>query len=203
MNVYVGESFTFTVDGHEFRADIREDSGFRAPWEECAGMIDVSRVSHGYAKRAGECFLYAGSRRGHSYVYHVGEAQAKARAESWGCNEKTRAAFVAKHRREPGPREMAVLAVRDNAEYLAGWCAGIWQYVGIGVSMLDAEGEAVPGRGGSLWGVESLGDYARDEIAPELAREILAELARDQAREETEARERVYWASRGVETVEA
>lgn len=189
MSVYIGESFTFTVDGHEFRADIREDSSLGSPWKICDGNIDVTRVSHGYAKRASECFLYVGGRREYSYIYHVGKAQAKARAESWGCTDRTRVAFVAKHRREPGPREMAVLAVRDNAEYLAGWCAGIWQYVGIEVSMLDAEGEAVPGRGGSLWGVESLGDYARDEIAPELAREILAELARDQAREETEARD--------------
>lgn len=185
MSVYIGESFTFTVEGHEFRADIREDDSHGAPWENDCGMLEVQRVSHGHTKRASECFLYRGSRREYSYVYHVGESQAKARTESWGCNEKTQAAFVAEHGREPGPREMAVLAVRDNAEYLAEWCRDDWSFVGVEVSMLDAEGEAIPGRKGSLWGVESLSDYARDEVAPELAREILAELAWDQAREET------------------
>lgn len=203
MSVYVGQSFTFTVEGHEFRADIQEDSDRGAPWENCEGNIDVTRVSHGYAKRAGECFLYVGSRKEYSYIYDVRGAQGKARAESWECADKSRATFVAKHGREPGPREMAVLAVRDNAEYLREWCADDWQYVGVGVFMLDSEGETVPGREDAIWGVESRGDYAREELAPEMARGLLACLKREKAQEETEAQERVYWASRGVETVGA
>lgn len=164
MSVYPGQRIEFTHNGLAFIADIHHDDSHGAPWEECDGFFHVDRVSSGYQKRPSEVFLFKGDSRSWSYVYDIRAAIAQAVRESWGCKGGMREGETR--------RQYAARAVRETAEFLRGWCADEWGYVGVEVSRVDSEGETV-GESSSLWGVESCGDYAETEVTRELASELI------------------------------
>lgn len=165
MSVYPGQKFEFTHNGLAFVAEIHHDDSHGAPWEECDGFFHVDRVSSDYQKRPSEVFLHKGDSREWSYVYDVRAAIAQAVRESWGCKGGMREGET--------PRQYAARAVRETAEFLRGWCADEWGYVGVKVSRADSEGETV-GESSSLWGVESCGDYAETDVCAELADDVIS-----------------------------
>lgn len=177
-SVYAGESFDFEHRGRMFRASIEFDDSHGAPWEECDGFAPIERKPHGYgarygaAKRPGEVVIHDGGRNGYAYVVDLTESLAIARRDKWGISAESRAAFTIKHGRPPTPREVARLAVDENIAFSRGWCADDWCFVGVIVQMIGRDGEPV-GESESLWGVESCGAYARDDVAPELAEQII------------------------------
>ena len=164
----------FTHAGREFSIELIPDDDNGAPWENSDGNCEVTRAPHNYgteygpSKQPGEFVFHRGDCRQWSYCVNLPDCLATARADKWGIDDKTRAKFVRDNSRAPTVREVALLAVLANIEYLRGWCADDWQYVGVVVS---CEGETA-----ALWGVESFGDYIRDEVAPELADEIIPRL---------------------------
>mgnify|MGYP000157909704 CR=1 FL=1 len=203
-SVYAGETFDFSHRGREFRAVVEYDDSQEAPWNSC-GMVNVERAPSGYgrswgqAKKPGELVFHRGDQHEYSYVCNIPDALKQARAEQWGLSPESTENLVSRLGRAPTKREIAVEAVRQNIEFLRGWCANDWTYVVIGVTLLDADGEPT-GTMEYLGGVESCGDCARTEVAPGLADEILAN--RGQAWREAleEARARKYWACRDVVT---
>lgn len=205
MTVYSGDSFRFTHDGREFLATVEADDFGDAPWENDDGCVEVTRVAHDYgnswgcSKKPGEVVFHRGNRREWSYVVNIPEALARARAEQWGISDETRAEFVSKNSRQPTQREVAALAVAANVEFLRGWCADEWQYVVVAVDLIGPDGEPV-GEPEYLGGVESFGDYAKNEVCPEMAGNILYSRRQTWRKALTEARARKYWASRDVVT---
>lgn len=170
MSVYVGEEFRFTHKGAEFVGNIHADDSNPAPWEEYDGNCPVRRVASNYgtqygeSKRSGEYVFHRGNRRGYSYVVDIPECMAIAMRDGWGPAV-------------PGntPRQNARAAVLANIEYLRGWCADDWQYVGVVVTPIcKCCGTPQKEKSQSVWGVESCGDYAREECARELAEECEA-----------------------------
>lgn len=74
----------------------------------------------------------------------------------------------------PSARAYAAAAAMADFDRLRRWCAGHWCYVGVVVELCDDEGETVGGYSASLWGIESdAGDYL-EEVARELADEVIA-----------------------------
>lgn len=93
--------------------------------------------------------------------------------------------------------EIRAEAVRQDFEFLRGWANDQWHYVGVIVTLLDADDE--DGRftpidySHALWGIESEADKYLEEVAHEL----MGEAARESYREQQEAS---YWSARGVTT---
>jgi hypothetical protein len=177
-HVYVGDSWTFTHDGREFRATVHRDDDMGAPWEEHDGHCPVRRVAHDYgieygqSKAPAEYVFHRGDRREWSYCVDMQECISLALADGWGAPDEEVARFVAKHGRQPTKREEAVLAVRADLEYLRGWCADYWCWVFLEVQALDDDGEPC-GDSEYLSGLKSCsGDYIRDDVAHELASQI-------------------------------
>jgi hypothetical protein len=173
--VYIGEAWTFTHNGQSFKAKIEQDTDLGAPWEEHDGHCPVQRVAHNYgsqwgdSKKPGELVFHRGDRREYSYMVDMPECIALALADGWGAPDSDVARFVAKHGRQPTKRETAVLAVLADIEFLRGWCADDWHWVGVMVCPIGEDGEPV-GQDESVWGIDSLsGDYIRDDVAHELA----------------------------------
>lgn len=177
-SVYAGESFDFEHRGRMFRASIEFDDSSGAPWEQGDGFAPIERKPHGYgaqygaAKRPGELVIHDGGRNGYAYVVDIPDAIAIARRDAWGISQELRTAFESKHGRPPTPREVARLAIDENIAFCRGWCEDDWQFIGVIVQMIGRDGEPV-GDSESLWGVESCGGYARDDVAPELAEQII------------------------------
>ena len=72
-------------------------------------------------------------------------------------------------------RACAARAVEADFERMRGWCHDEWGWVGVVVTLLDADGNKTH-EADSLWGIESdAGDYL-DVVAGELADEIIARL---------------------------
>ena len=68
------------------------------------------------------------------------------------------------------PGERAAKAARADFEFLRGWCADEWEYVGVIVTLLDDNGEESE-VSDSIWRVETFGDY-HEETARVLADEL-------------------------------
>lgn len=159
---------TFEHRGLTFRVEFPHDEWHGAPWEECDGHGPVSDWTS-RAKRPGELILATDR---HAYRYYDFQA-AVALAKSDGWN--------AKPYDVPGETrgQRAAKAAVADFEFLRRWCNDDWCYVGVVVTLLDAEGEDVDGR--SIWGIDSGSrDYLTDtahELADELADEHAETLA--------------------------
>jgi hypothetical protein len=86
-----------------------------------------------------------------------------------------------------------VAAVERDFEMLRGWCNGEWHWVGVVVTIYDAEDDEV--WGDSVWGVEDNTDYWKT-VALEFIEAGIWGI-------EKETSERAYWEARDVETVTA
>jgi hypothetical protein len=195
MSVYVGQEFTFEREGVTFLARIHAYNDHGAPWEECDGHCAVERVSTPYygriKKKPSQVILHEGSRNEWSYLVDFAESVRIAKRDGWN---------TAPHNLRETKGQRAVRAVLADLEFLRGWCADHWQYVGITVQLCDDEGGNETDYSHALWGCESIGDYVRDEVAHKLADEIISEMRAEQKCSDTERDERSYWESRDVVT---
>ena len=86
-------------------------------------------------------------------------------------NAAIRAVYAA-HRATMTKRQYAAAAAMADYDRLRRWCNGGWHYVGVVVESLDEECDVIDSA--SIWGIESdAGDYL-DEVAQDLAAELLA-----------------------------
>lgn len=205
--VYPGQSFTMQHGGRAFRVSIEWDDTADAPWDQSDGNVSIECKPGGYGsrygsnKRPGEVVIFDSGRHGFAYVVDIPAAMAEALRDKWGIAPELRAEFERKNGRPPTRREVARMAIDENIVYLRAWCADDWTYVGVIVQMIGADGEPV-GDDASLWGVESFGTYARDDVAPELAEELIRP-RREAWREELKSARRLRELSRLAEVMAA
>lgn len=85
-------------------------------------------------------------------------------------NAAIRAVYAA-HRATMTARQYAAAAALADFDRLRRWCDNQWHYVGVIVESLDEDEDVIDSA--SLWGIESdAGDYL-DEVAQDLAAELL------------------------------
>jgi hypothetical protein len=196
MQAFDTERMTF--EGREFLVSRYYDDTNEAPWDRADGHGPVRWISDREPLAKGETVLHD-DRHGR-WVYDIAGAIQQSIREGWGRPSKETRERLALQLRKPARK---VSAIDADMSFLRGWCADDWCYIGIGVQLIGPDGE--PPREEfehALWGVESCGDYWQ-EVAGELAREILAERATVWRGALKEARARRYWASRDVMTLGA
>lgn len=141
---------TIEMHGLTFKVEHHPDYDAGAPWEnvDILGEVDDGRRS----KRPGERVINdREGRYGWRRFYDFAGAVAKARAEGMS-----------------GPD--AAEAAEREFNWIKAWCEDRWSYIGVEVTLLDAEGNATD-YSDSLWGVEDDGGYAAT-VANDLALEI-------------------------------
>lgn len=163
---------TIEHEGFTITATLHADDDADAPWDREDGHGTVSDWTT-RAKLPGELVL---SQDGRSRrFYDFAEACAVARRDGWGATGAAPGA---------SPRALAALAAWRDFERLRTWCADLWHYVGVAVTVTrDADGEAVTLTGPydhALWGIESDAGAYLAEVASDLAREAL-DAARERA----------------------
>lgn len=174
-------------DNLNLRFRTERDECHGAPWEECDGHGPVSEWTR-RDKLPGERELCAdrSSRRFYDYA----SAIALAKRDGWGLSAESLAKLTAKLGRKPTAGQVREAAVGADFEFLRGWCADEWQYVTVFVSLVDGDGEELASD--CLGGVESFGDYWREQAA-DMANELLRAHAAETA-------ERESWACRDTVT---
>lgn len=181
MTLYNGD--TFEHDGHTFRFKTERDDFGETPWERDEGCGPVSEWTT-RDKAPGEWVLTQD--RGSYRYYDAQEAMRRAKADGWGLNPDDLTKLTDRLGRTPTKGEIVAAAVRQEFDRMRRWCRDEWEYVGVIVTHGDYER--------SLWGIESdCYDYL-EEVAHELADEIIHEI-------ETEAREAAHWAAKDLATL--
>ena len=190
---------TIEINGRTFNVDIVTDDSHGAPWQEEAGHGPVTDWTRS-AKRPGEVAI--ASDRGFHRYYDFQEACQIARRDGWGWlpgrlvvdrfahsgAHKWRArverrpdlvaygrdqnvaiaTLYAMHRATMSPKAYAAGAALCDMDRMRGWCDGTWCYVGVVVTREDT------GASESLWGIESDAEDYLEEVARDLAHEIIA-----------------------------
>jgi hypothetical protein len=140
-------------DGSTATIKIEPDEHHGPPWKEYDGHGIVSDWTR-RAKKPGELIL---AEDGGLYRYYdFAESVKIARRDGWGASGSAT------------PGERAHKATMADYKYLRGWCNDLWQWVGVVVEVERPDGTREVG---SLWGIESLGDYWR-EVAADLINEL-------------------------------
>lgn len=195
------DNFNFTHNGREFVASLYVDDCNDAPWDNSDGHGVVSDWEH-RDKRPGERVLNEDGRS--KRFYDVSASMKIAKRDGWGLCDEEKANLAAKLGRPPTAGEIRAAAVEKDFEFLRGWCNDEWHYCGIGVQLLDEDGEPVGEEyEHALWGIESNADDYLKEVACELAAEICHGLDKTAAAEAKEQETRAYWEARDVMTVGA
>lgn len=170
----------FELHRLRFIAHTEYDSDHRAPWEENDGhgvVTDwiVDPEDGEYADRT-KFWVLNESGHGGARLYDVVASLEKATREQWGLSPeelaKLRTAAARQHAsdgREPAREEITRRAVQRDYEYLRGWCQDDWHYIGVVVRLDGTDIEA------SLWGIESNAEAYINEVAQELAGNIIDE----------------------------
>lgn len=186
----IGYSETKIQIGNDLAIHVKteHDQDHGAPWKECDGHGPVSEWTT-RDKGPGERILST-DRRSHRF-YDFAEAVKIAKRDNWGLAAEKLAALAAKQSHPLTAGEIAVASVEADFEYLRAWCADEWEYLGVIVSLHDADGKEIAQD--TLWGVESLGDYWKEQAA-EMANALIEA-------NEKENTERAHWEARDVETV--
>lgn len=192
----------FEHQGREFEMALFADNDNSPPWERSDGHGPVRYAEDSERLQRGETVLWE-CRRGR-YVYDLGAAILQASREKWGLDPESLETLARKCApKRPTKSQIRMAAIKKDMQYLRGWCADEWAYIGVSVRIIGPDGEPVgDDYTHALWGVESLGDY-HEEVARELAGEILHERGQQWREALREARARRYWASRDVQTVGA
>lgn len=148
-----GKTLTFSVK-------FEDDTDAGEPWANSDGHGTVTEWER-RDKKPGELVL--NSDRGSKRFYDFAGACRTALAEGWDAAPYNDGSET--------KRQQAAKAARADYEYLREWCADLWHYVGVIVTLLDDEGEETEVRD-SVWSVE-----ARDGFHHEQARLLADELA--------------------------
>jgi hypothetical protein len=146
------DSITATHKGLTFRVDHLHDDTSEAPWDRMDSLGTVSDWES-RSKAPGELIVNADGRSRRFYDF---------------------AGAVAKGRSEGMTGAHAAKIARQEFALFESWCADRWQYIGVGVALLDTDGNET-GHTDALFGVESFGDY-HAEIAAELMDGIAADV---------------------------
>jgi hypothetical protein len=197
---------TFTHEGLTFSIQIERDSHCDAPWEEEDGHGPVSDWTR-RAKLPGEMVLSEsrGMKRYFDFAETVRIAKREAwghmphkitieaddhdRPAYTACGgwaiagpyraydpenfNKAIAAVYAQHRASMTSRQYSAAAAMADFKRLKAWCDDHWHYVGVIVACTDLPGEPFE----SLWGFESDAGDDLQEVARELADEIISQEA--------------------------
>ena len=187
---------TIERDGRRFLVSMHADDDASPPWERSDGHGPVRYCEDREPLQPGETVLYD-LRRGR-YVYDLRAAISQSIREGWGRPSRERREEIARRLRKPAAK---VSAIDADMDFLRGWCAEDWCYMGVCVQILGPDDEPEGDEfAHAVWGVESFGDYWED-VAADLASQILSERREAWRAALREARARRYWAARGVETV--
>lgn len=139
-------------------------------------------------------------RRGR-FVYDFGAALVQASKEGWGLGPDDLQRLAERLGKKPTKSQIRAESVRQDMAHLRGWAAEDWCYMGVCVQIIGADGEPEGDEfEHAIWGVESSGGYW-EEVADDLASQIMHSRATVWRAALKEARARRYWAARGVETV--
>lgn len=147
-------------DGHLYTVEWFDDYTAEAPWKfsDCHGVvIEASRPKHPHELKLGD-----------GYLYDVRATMEIAKRDGWGADEQGLTLAQA-----------AEIAVRNDFEYLKGWCDGSWHYIGIAVTRTDGvsvEQIKQQKNRAALWSVESDAEAYHKLVIDELIREIEAYL---------------------------
>jgi hypothetical protein len=160
----------FEHDGYHFRFKLEEDVDMGAPWEEHDGHGPVRTVQYlsgrQIDKKPGERVLWENGSRHNVYLYDWQGAIALAKKDGWGVPAGLRENLT--------PGRIAELAVQADFDRLRGYLNEHWSWVGVVVQMLDDEGDVVETN--SLWGIESDSPEYHDQVARELASDLVVPL---------------------------
>jgi len=155
---------TFTHGGYEFRVTFEHDSDIREPWKEYDGHGKVSEWTS-RDKAPGERVLCSDRRS--KRFYDVRASVEIARRDRWGCSNASHAHATT--------GETAACAVDRDFEYLRAFCAGDWEYLIVGVTLLDDDGEPTS-ETEYLGAVESIDRQYLADTAHELAEQIISRI---------------------------
>lgn len=161
---------TFTHNGRTYLVYIEGDDDDTPPWEreEGHGVVTdwVTRDEY-----PGEWILARG--RARRRYYDSKASRQIALRDGWGLIYEDMQRLTHQLGREPTPDDIADEAVRLDYEFLRGWCAGEWYYVGVFVALVGEDGEDLTNRyDAALWGIESNAHAYIEEVAHELAEQI-------------------------------
>lgn len=180
--MYSGETFDFEHEGRNYRAFIESDNDCTSPWERECGHVNVSEWER-RSKRPSEVII--NDDRGSYRFVCIREAMETATRDGWGLSAGAEVCLEEKLRRKPSEREVIAESVRLDIERMRAWCADQWEYIGVCVCLLGADGQAIGDKYASaVWGIESDSDDYIKELAQELtgdalehARDVLARVA--------------------------
>lgn len=164
----------FEHNGRQFLVNIIHDEGMGEPWKEHDGHGLISDWTR-RGKQPGERVLYED--RGAYLFYDVQETIALATKDNWGLGDKETAELARKLGRTPTAREITAEAVERDFQRMREWCAGIWRWVGVKVTLLKADADAPDGyfktkHSAAIWGIESDCEDYLTETAYELAEQL-------------------------------
>lgn len=163
--------------GHLFNVDIVRDEDIRFPWKTNDGHGPVSEWTT-RRKGPGERVLL--SEDGRQLLYDWNGALEKAVTDCWGISDDEKAQLTHVLGRAPKKREVYARAVELDYQRLLAWCKDEWWYVGVAVTLLKRDDDAPEGffptkYQASLWGIESDAGSYLDEVAQQLADEVLSD----------------------------
>jgi hypothetical protein len=155
------DSFTFTLKGVDYVAEVHHDSDMGAPWEEHDGHGPVSDWTT-RAKRPGEIVISEDSRGRSRRYYDFAAAVRIAKADGWNAPPYD----------VPGETKgrRAVKAVMADYARLRAWCDDEWYWVGVVVRRADSC--SCCGASESCWGIESDSPEWIREVAEEMAEQL-------------------------------
>lgn len=149
--------------GYKFNLEIATDLDAGPPWEDCDGHGIVTDWQSTDCDDPPAGYRVLCEDRGIARYYDMNASLKKAIREQWGCVEKGHTTKA----------QIAAQAVEEDYEYLRGYCQGDWDYIVVCVTLLDCGGKDT-GECASLGGVDTSQPSYTDEVAHELADEILA-----------------------------
>lgn len=175
--LYDGEEFEH--NGNRFRVAFPPDDAMGAPWKEHDGHGPVSDWRHGsrwghcYAsKKPGERPLHTDG--GSTCFYDFAEAVRIAKRDGWMSNADV-LALSDPNRQKLTRSQLAARAAEEDFQRLKAWCDDKWSWTGVVVTLLDDDGDATD-ETASLWGIESDAGGYLEEVARELADEIVSRI---------------------------
>jgi hypothetical protein len=152
------------VQGMNFKITLEHDEDTSPPWKECDGHGPVSGWEWHANKRPGDRVLCADGTVRRFYDFQAAVQQAK--REGWGAPGEFRT-----------KGEQANAAALADFDYLRRWCNGDWEYVVLGVHLLD-DSDLDMGESEYLGGVEydpNDTSYVA-EMAEDLAKQIISRI---------------------------